>query len=53
MNASAFTARMGTGPATPKAMRTRSNVFPSGLSRALTEVPSVAISMALRMAYLM
>ena len=50
--ASAFSARRGTGPATPKAMRTRSKVFLSGLSRALTEVPRVAMSMALRMAYL-
>ena len=52
MKASAFSARRGTGPATPKAMRTRSKVFLSGLSRALTEVPRVAMSMALRMAYL-
>ena len=52
MNDSAVTARIGTGPATPKAMRTRSKVLPSGLSRALTDVPSVAMSIAFRMAYL-
>ena len=51
--ASAVLARRGTGPATPKATRARSTVFLSAERRTLTEVPRVAISMALRMAYLM
>ena len=51
-SASAVLARRGTGPATPKAMRARSTVFLSAERRTFTEVPSVAISMAFRIEYL-
>ena len=50
--ASAVFARRGTGPATLKAILARSTVFLSADSRRLTDVPSVAMSMAFRMAYL-
>ena len=50
---SAVSARRGTGPATPKATRARSTVRLSAESRTFTDVPSVAMSMAFRMAYLM
>ena len=51
--ASAPQARMGTGPATPKARRASSTVLLSALSFTRQLTPSVAMSMALRMAYLM
>ena len=44
---------MGTGPATPKASLTVSAVFLSPLSFTRQLTPRVAMSMALRWAYLM
>lgn len=50
---SAVKARMGTGPATPKARRASSTVRLSADSFTRQDTPKVAMSMALRWAYLM
>ena len=51
--ASAEGARMGTGPATPKARAASSTVFLSSVSFTRQLTPRVAMSMAARCAYLM
>ena len=51
--ASAAGERMGTGPATPKARAASSTIFLSLVSFTRQLTPRVAMSMALRWAYLM